>query len=187
MNRLQISQTDLDRFFRFVLKQPPTHLPTGCWEWQGATHTDRHGNATYGRFSYQGKKLTAHKFSFRLHHHDDIPEGYEVMHACDNQVCVNPEHLSIGTKQDNIDDKVQKGRAQGSIRLLYKPKGPTSGRLKSSKAVKRLKAKQAAKAGGKPPARPKPKSALPASVKTGRQLIEEARQRRLEAILDGMT
>jgi hypothetical protein len=37
-----------------------------------------------------------------------------ILHRCDNPKCVNPEHLFLGTNQDNIDDKVKKGRATGS-------------------------------------------------------------------------
>jgi hypothetical protein len=39
-----------------------------------------------------------------------IPEGYEVCHKCDNPCCINPDHLFVGTRQDNIDDREQKHR-----------------------------------------------------------------------------
>jgi len=40
----------------------------------------------------------------------DIPNGMEVMHTCDNKLCVNPEHLVLGTRKDNTIDAVKKGR-----------------------------------------------------------------------------
>jgi hypothetical protein len=39
-----------------------------------------------------------------------IPDGLQVMHSCDNPACVNPEHLSVGTTQDNTADRTAKGR-----------------------------------------------------------------------------
>jgi hypothetical protein len=41
-----------------------------------------------------------------------IPDGYLVLHRCDNPPCVNPQHLWAGTKQDNSDDKIAKGRGR---------------------------------------------------------------------------
>jgi DNA-binding XRE family transcriptional regulator len=39
-----------------------------------------------------------------------IPSGMVIMHKCDNRRCINPEHLQLGTIQDNVTDKVNKGR-----------------------------------------------------------------------------
>lgn len=41
-----------------------------------------------------------------------IPPGYVVMHSCDNPVCCNPSHLSMGTQADNMADRDRKGRTR---------------------------------------------------------------------------
>jgi hypothetical protein len=74
-----------------------------CWFWIGLS--GKH----YGRFFYQGKYQQAHRVSFKLHR-EDIPEGLNVLHTCDNTLCVNPSHLFLGTQQDNVDDMVAKGQ-----------------------------------------------------------------------------
>src|SRR3990167_5944059 len=75
-----------------------------CWKW---THTKNiHG---YGFVSHLGKNTPAHRFSWILNN-GKIPDGLCVLHKCDNRICVNPDHLFLGTLQDNISDKVSKGR-----------------------------------------------------------------------------
>lgn len=77
--------------------------PNECWIWQG--HTER-----YGHISYQGKKWGAHRLSWTLSNSKDIPNDMYVCHHCDNPRCVNPNHLFLGTTQDNTRDKTIKGR-----------------------------------------------------------------------------
>ena len=79
--------------------------PDECWLWQAAT--DGWG---YGRSSVRGKTKLAHRVSYELEK-GPIPEGLCVCHSCDVPPCVNPQHLFVGTQQDNITDRYKKGRS----------------------------------------------------------------------------
>lgn len=85
-------------------------LPDECWEWP-AQERDRWG---YGKLTYrhQGVRRTvgAHRLSYELNV-GPIPAGMEIMHQCDNPACVNPAHLKLGTRKENEEDKVAKGRS----------------------------------------------------------------------------
>lgn len=74
----------------------------GCWEWQGARHAKG-----YGQF-LTDTQSKAHRFSWELHF-GPIPDGMQVCHHCDNPPCVRPDHLFLGTNQDNVDDAYAKG------------------------------------------------------------------------------
>lgn len=81
---------------------------TGCWNWLGKTRSGK--CKLYGRIKVNKKSMPAHRFSWELHNEKKVPDGMIVMHKCDNPECVNPDHLCIGTTQDNSDDKVRKNR-----------------------------------------------------------------------------
>lgn len=77
----------------------------GCWEWTGATIDGRYGQAWK-----TGRHILAHRAAWELHF-GPVPAGLEVCHSCDNGLCVRPDHLFLGTHQDNMDDMRDKGRS----------------------------------------------------------------------------
>lgn len=77
---------------------------TGCWLWLGGMTGSGYG-AAFGNM--------AHRLSYQAYH-GAIPFGLVVRHKCDQPSCVNPEHLAVGTHQDNMGDKTRRGRAAGA-------------------------------------------------------------------------
>lgn len=90
-----------DRFW------PKVEKSAGCWLWRAAIDT-----TGYGVMNAGGRKAYAHRVSFELAH-GPIPDGLEVLHSCDVRPCVNPDHLSVGTRTDNMQDAKAKGRESG--------------------------------------------------------------------------
>lgn len=98
--RKQYTRTEL--LFR-LLAQTIKRDGEGCWEWTGYTKNG------YGVISLNDAHAYLHRLSWRLHR-GPIPEGLSVLHRCDNKRCVRPDHLFVGTQQDNVDDMHAKER-----------------------------------------------------------------------------
>lgn len=82
-------------------------MESGCWNWVGTTVGSK--THRYGHFRLDGKLILAHRASWLLHG-GEIPNGLHVLHRCDNPLCVNPKHLFVGTRSDNMMDMTAKGR-----------------------------------------------------------------------------
>jgi hypothetical protein len=77
---------------------------TGCWIWLRAL--DRHG---YGNVYWRGRHTKAHRAAYEAIV-GPIPTGMNLCHRCDNPICINPQHMFIGTQQDNLADMTAKDR-----------------------------------------------------------------------------
>ena len=80
--------------------------PMSCWEWTGARLKTGYGSISSGA---GGPPVRAHRVAYEAQY-GEITGGLHVMHSCDNRLCCNPAHLSLGTPAMNCDDKISKGR-----------------------------------------------------------------------------
>ena len=89
------------------LKSKTSESPSGCWEWKAGRVVG------YGCVpSWCGGGRYAHRAMYEAAV-SPIPVGMYVLHSCDNRLCINPEHLFIGTHLDNIKDMHSKNRQRG--------------------------------------------------------------------------
>ena len=84
-----IMTTDEARFWKKVKKTAT------CWVWP---------SRWYGRFRLlDGRIVGAHRFSWELHN-GPIPIGKDIAHRCDNKPCVNPSHIFVCSRSENLID-----------------------------------------------------------------------------------
>lgn len=96
------------RFWPKVLKAGPDE----CWLWTGAVAGFGHGRI--GRGGHRGGAMCAHRLSWEIHN-GPVPDGLCVLHRCDVPTCVNPSHLFLGTRPENMADMTAKGRRASKI------------------------------------------------------------------------
>lgn len=95
---MTLPQKHIDRFWARVSQSD------GCWLWQG--YKDQDG---YGLLFIQPRMRRAHRLAYEIATGEN-PGELSVLHRCDNPACVRPDHLFLGTNDDNMADMRAKGR-----------------------------------------------------------------------------
>jgi hypothetical protein len=84
-----------------------------CWTWLAGCN--KQGYGTISRGGRDSENLLAHRASWEILR-GPVPDNLCVLHTCDNPACVNPKHLFLGTRKDNLEDMTRKGRRAYGLR-----------------------------------------------------------------------
>jgi hypothetical protein len=99
---IHLTDEEIRRFHSKIARGP------GCWLWQKCSN-----NQGYGRFEIyrDGKRVRvlAHRLAYELASGVE-PGSADVRHDCDTPLCCRPDHLQLGTRADNMNDAVLRGR-----------------------------------------------------------------------------
>lgn len=87
-----------------------------CWPWLATANNKGYGLIQKQVDGRNGKRL-AHRISYELRF-GPIDPDICVLHRCDNPICVNPSHLFLGSKRDNIADMIAKGRGRAPPHMV---------------------------------------------------------------------
>lgn len=93
---------------RLRLRSLPAEGEGGCRLWTGGRGGANNAYGVVGR--PEGGQVTAHTAAWEVAHGSPVPKGKVVRHTCDVPLCINPDHLVIGSQGDNMQDKVDRNR-----------------------------------------------------------------------------
>ena len=115
----------------FLHKRSKVNDKTNCIEWYLGK------NKGYGCFKRNGVTYAAHRISYELYK-GKIPEAMFVCHHCDNRSCINPDHLFLGTNQDNMIDMRKKGRGNNNWIKSGEEQGSSKLKEEDIKIIKQM-------------------------------------------------
>lgn len=122
MNRQSTNRCEVRKFLEDV-----SVWIDGCWHWIGDKNKNKIG---YGCFYCRGTRILAHRYMWELVNNQTIPDNMIILHKCDQPICVNPDHLILGTQQDNIKDMWTKNR--GNTKLSFNDKNVIRAKYKNN-------------------------------------------------------
>jgi len=101
-----------ERVMRHVARQP-----NGCLEWTGYINAAGYAQLPVGSLRDNTRRLVgAHRIVVEHHTGAPIPDGLVVRHKCDNPPCLDIAHLEVGTRAENSNDMVTRGRSNKGAR-----------------------------------------------------------------------
>jgi hypothetical protein len=83
----------------------------GCLLYSKVTVKRPYGHIAITASTRSTTYSSVHGLSYLYHNNKTSTEGLHVLHSCDTPACCNPKHLRLGTNQDNVDDRVSRGRS----------------------------------------------------------------------------
>lgn len=97
---------------------------SGCWLWlRGVAGGKRNAagvrRGVYPIWRWEGRQRQVSHLALKTKG-IEVPKGFQACHRCDVTICVNPDHLFVGTNTDNIGDAQRKGRLVRAKRMICK-------------------------------------------------------------------
>lgn len=109
ISRCRSCGQEIDHTKKFWLDVDKTNNLNGCWIWKGPKTYNG-----YGAVTINYKHSTAHRIAYEIVNGPIVrtknPFDTVVCHTCDNPLCVNPDHLYLGTQAENVYDRNLRGR-----------------------------------------------------------------------------
>ncbi len=94
-----------ERFVKRFLSKVDVRDENECWPWLGAVSK----KLNRGLIKFEGPTEYAYRVSYKIFK-EKIPKGFDICHSCDNGIYCNPKHLWPGTRKQNMEDCIKKGR-----------------------------------------------------------------------------
>lgn len=103
-------QSVLNRILPYI-----TDIDNECRLYPVINH-DGYGDIQHINKEGKKKHYLAHRLSYEIYNNVELTSDQIVLHSCDIPNCVNPNHLKIGTHEDNVQDKVNKDRQAKGVK-----------------------------------------------------------------------
>jgi hypothetical protein len=136
-----VENQDFDAYLAWASSADSTHpvwrrvakkgVPGVCWPWVGSKAGGAGAGAgTGGVVMLKGKTRRVHHIAWELEHKQPVPEGFNILHTCDNSLCCNPAHLFARRKSyegvedaenmKELDEIMLRAQATGNITSAFK-------------------------------------------------------------------